>query len=202
MQVKKEDILVVPRAVLEAQGLIGVVPGLHSLDDAASAHVQELVEREGLFLPRPAMEVDEAYKQIIPYMVLVRGDEIFVMARSARAGESRLASKITIGIGGHVRQEDMQDDGLVGWGMREFVEEVALAGGLARVKIIGLLNDDSDAVGRVHLGVVFVLTAKDDAEATIASELAWGRFMSREEAQAQRENMESWSRIVFDALEG
>ena len=60
------------------------------------------------FLPRYEMEENPAYKQIIPYLVFMHEGKLFVMQRTSTASEVRLQNKYTIGIGGHIREEDMQ----------------------------------------------------------------------------------------------
>ena len=54
---------------------------------------------------------------------------------------------------------------------RELEEEVSLQGELSwralRWKPLGLLNDDRDEVGRVHLGVVFTMEIPPDHEVIV-----------------------------------
>jgi predicted NUDIX family phosphoesterase len=196
---KRESILVLPRRVLESADFIPLHPGVLPLSSSHAHALEGLVTTSGLFLPRDAMEVDPTYKQIIPYMAFVYERRLFVMQRSACAGEQRLAGKYTVGIGGHVREADLVEDGLVGWGMREFFEEVAYDGHIAAATVCGLVNDDSTAVGKVHMGVVIILQGSTDRIA-VRSELASGALMYREECLALLERMEPWSQYVVAML--
>lgn len=192
---KNESILVLARTTLASAGLIPHQPGLMPLSPDRAALLQQLVAASGLFLPRPAMEVDATYKQIIPYMAFVHERRLFVMQRSAQAGEQRLAGKYTVGIGGHVRAADVGSDGLVGWGSREFAEEVAYAGTFSAMTLSGVVNDERDAVGQVHLGVLILLAGDSDC-IMVRSELASGVLMDRAGCLGVFDRMETWSQFV------
>ena len=114
------------------------------------------IDEKKEFLPRGAMETDLAYKQIIPYLLFNFEDKYFLMQRQAKSNESRLASKYSLGIGGHIRQEDLISNDVIEWSKREFEEEVEYQGKY-EVKPIGIINDDSSAVGQVHIGFVLLL---------------------------------------------
>lgn len=193
---KPEDILVVPRSALLEKELLfqGFTQELQAGNVTA---VERLVRMHAQFEPRAQMEEDEQYKQIIPYFVFAHNKKLFLMQRSGSANESRLASKYTLGIGGHVRNEDLQGT-IVDWGMREFHEEVCYSGAIS-VRPLGILNDDSNAVGRVHLGVVYLLEGDCD-DIAIKSELQSGRLASLEECAKLYDRMEGWSQLVFDAI--
>lgn len=195
----QESILVIPRAVLIAAGF----PVSRSVFDASSAvlggQLEQLVRSSGQFLPRYKMEQDPAYKQIIPYMVFVHDKKVFVMQRSSQAGEQRLANAYTVGIGGHVRAGDLPAGGLLQWGEREFAEEVLYFDGFKNTQFLGVVNDESNDVGMVHLGAVFVLHAQSEG-IRIRSELASGVLMSRAECFAHFHAMETWSQQVVEAL--
>ena len=103
-------------------------------------------------LPAPlALEVDPAWKQIVPYLVLHDGPRIFLMQRTRAGGDARLHDRWSIGIGGHVASGDGDPlDGLY----REWQEEIEAAF-LPQCRLVGLLNDDATPVGAVHLGLVY-----------------------------------------------
>jgi len=196
----QEHILVVPRATLKAAG----IPVSKSLFTTESVHIaqrtlESIVMQEGLFLPRPVMEQDSAYKQIIPYMVFVYDRQVFVMQRSGQAGEQRLAHAYTVGIGGHVREGDLTAGGLAEWGQRECSEEVVYEGAFERIEYCGIVNDESNQVGMVHLGVVFVLHAMH-GQITIRSELKSGMLMNRKQCLSYYSAMEAWSQQVVAVL--
>ena len=119
--------------------------GLQSADlDAFLA----TVERHGRFEPRPAMEADPSFKQIIPYLVLRDGDRYFLMRRTRAGGDVRLHDRWSIGVGGHLNPGDEDLDG----GLRREWSEELVADFVPDFRFIGLLNDDTTPVGQVHLG--------------------------------------------------
>jgi predicted NUDIX family phosphoesterase len=145
------------------------------------------------------MEVDENFKQIIPYLVFQHNDTYFMMHRRSDGFETRLHNKKTIGIGGHMRQEDMQKSSLFGWAEREFHEEIAYTGHLS-ITPLGIINDDSNDVGKVHIGLVLLLKG-DSADISIKSELKSGKLIPLSECLAEKEDMESWSAYIIEYLQ-
>jgi predicted NUDIX family phosphoesterase len=187
-----ELILVVDRNELFAQG------SWLGLKCTEVEKYQDLVRKAGLFKWRSQMEQDTAYKQIIPYMIFQFQDRFFLMQRRANASEARLQSKFSLGIGGHVRQEDMQGNSIFDWALREFHEEVDYKGSL-KIEVLGVLNDDRDSVGQVHLGFVLLLRG-DCSEISIKSEHKNGFLITAEQADQYIDRMESWSQIVWKSL--
>ncbi len=191
-----EEILVVPRSALfEGTSLHGLLQGV--VRDNMEKY-RSIIESEGVFLRRGEMEEDENYKQIIPYIVFSYNGNFFLMQRSAKASEKRLACKYTLGIGGHINKYDLEGKTIEEWGMREFHEEVKYSGKLS-IAPIGIINDDTTPVGRVHLGLVFLVHG-DSADITIRSELDNGQLLSIDECERYYDKMEVWSQLVFDAL--
>lgn len=185
-----ELVFVVPReAVLTDNGWYG----LQSADlDAFLA----TIERHGRFEPRPAMEADPGFKQIIPYLVLRDADTYFLMRRTRAGGDVRLHDRWSIGVGGHLNPGD-QD--LAGGLRREWSEEL-VADYVPDFRFIGLLNDDTTAVGQVHLGAVFVADAAGRPVTIRETDKLSGAFATPAEVAAVAPDLETWSRLVFDAL--
>ena len=187
-----EHILVVRRSHLFPQG------DWHGLANIDFDHYVHIIDHKKEFHPRSLMETDPTYKQIIPYLVFTHNNTFFLMQRSATASETRLQNKLSLGIGGHVRQEDITENSLFAWATREFHEEINYAGNVT-VKPLGILNDDSNDVGKVHIGFVLLLTG-DSPDISVKSELKSGTLVSLEDCIAQKECMESWSQFVVDFL--
>lgn len=184
--------------VTERQHLFANIDAWHGLKEVDFDSYIQIINENKQFLPRSVMEKDFGYKQIIPYLIFTHDDKYFLMQRRATASETRLASKLTLGIGGHIRQEDMTVNSLFAWALREFHEEVAYTGKVT-VKPLGILNDDSNDVGKVHIGFVLLLQG-DSANISIKSELKSGALLTLSDCLAQRDNMESWSQFVVDFL--
>ncbi len=190
-----ENILVVPTKDLFFEG---AWQGLRGIDDLDLQAYMEVIQNRCLFLSRPQMEQNLNYKQIIPYLVFKHEDKYFLMQRGSEASESRLRSKYSLGIGGHIREDDMQGSSIFDWARREFAEEVDYQGKLD-VTMLGILNDDSNEVGKVHLGLVMLLNGDSNA-IKVKSELKSGELLTVEECTMFESSMENWSKLVFAYL--
>lgn len=190
-----ENILVVPTKQLFFEG---VWQGLRTASEIDLQKYLNVIQQQCDFLPRPEMESDLNYKQIIPYLVFRYDGRLFLMQRAAKATETRLRNQYSLGIGGHIREDDMQGNSIFEWARREFAEEVEYTGGL-EVEMLGILNDDSNPVGQVHLGLVLLLTGDSD-NIKVSSELKSGELLSIAECELLEGQMENWSKLVFDYL--
>ena len=155
------------------------------------------IEASGEFRPRDEVEHDATWKQVIPYLVLRDGERLFLMKRTSAGGDERLHERYTIGIGGHVNPEDV---GVVGGLVREWNEEIA-ADFTPDFEPVGLLNDDGNAVGAVHLGLVYAADAAGRPVAIRETHKLSGSFATLREAAAVADRMETWSALLFDFLE-
>ena len=192
-QTHDEHILVIKRDLF-----FSITPAWDGLKDVSFDQYLQLISDKKEFLPRSVMEQDTNYKQIIPYLVFEFDNKYFLMQRSGTASEARLKNKYSLGIGGHIRQEDMQQQSIFDWARREFHEEINYTGDF-EIESLGVLNDDSNAVGQVHVGFVFLLKG-NSADISIKSELKHGALKSLEECKETAENLESWSQIVLEKL--
>lgn len=188
-----EQILVVKRTELFPNG---TWKGLKAVD---FAWYLDVIQNKKEFTSRGPVETNFNYKQIIPYLIFTHDGKYFLMQRQAKASESRLASKYSLGIGGHLRQEDLQGNSFFEWAQREFHEEVNYAGTL-EVTPLGVLNDDSNDVGKVHIGFVLLLKG-NSPDISIKSELAAGSLLSLDECKAKYAAMETWSQLAFDFIQ-
>lgn len=157
------------------------------------------------FLARDDAEEDPGHKQIIPYAIFRHGDRFLHYVRGGGSGEKRLAAKGSIGIGGHVNAEDFEaqahldkDTYTVGV-EREIDEELNIEGSHGQ-KIVALINDDSNPVGQVHLGVVHLFDLESDAVTPNEDNITELGFFTIAELEARRDRMETWSQICLDGL--
>jgi predicted NUDIX family phosphoesterase len=188
-----EQILVVKRAELFRKE-----PAWSGLKKVNFDEYLKIINEKKEFQTRSIMETDPHYKQIIPYLVFEHDNHFFLMQRAAQATEQRLQNKYSLGIGGHIRQEDMGTDSLFDWAKREFHEEVNYTDSFD-IEPLGILNDDSNDVGKVHIGFVFLLRGKTDA-ISVKSELKSGVLYDLSQMKAYFPHMESWSQLVFEFL--
>jgi predicted NUDIX family phosphoesterase len=156
------------------------------------------VRESGSFRPRGQVEADPSQKQIIPYLVLRDGERIFLMKRTRAGGDERLHERYTIGIGGHVNPGDGD---VLGGLRREWREEIA-ADFEPQFSPLGLLNDDANSVGAVHLGLVYAADAGGRPVTIRETDKLSGRFVSLDEVTAVADRLETWSALLFDFLAG
>lgn len=157
-----------------------------------------------IYLNRSAAEQDKRYKQLIPYVLLINGDKILRYRRGKAGGEARLHGLYSVGIGGHISEEDHQLPGLFASNIyqegmrRELMEEVGIDAG--NEPPVAAINDDSTEVGQVHFGVVHIVRVPDESVATGRDGIATPEFISMADAVKEPNGYESWSRFCLENL--
>jgi predicted NUDIX family phosphoesterase len=152
--------------------------------------------------PRRELEMDPEWKQPIPYAIAIFRDAanrtfLFWMDRLEGTSDRRLHGRASFGVGGHI---GASDNGIEAALRREWTEEVATPA-LPRFTPVGLLNDDGDDVGRVHLGVVYLaLLASPEIQVREREKLA-GALVPLEEAVARADELEGWSAALISHIE-
>ena len=200
---RQEQVLVVERKVLEQAG------SFQGLTLDVERYLQKLFAPGILyFLPRSQAEADPAYKQLIPYVIMSHDDRYLSYVRGKRAGEARLINLRSIGIGGHINPVDNEvplfdtdfREMYITAVEREVAEEVSVEANHTD-SIVALLNDDSNEVGSVHLGLVhhWILDApKVSKREQMITQMA---FMTPAELHQLRDTMETWSQLCLELLE-
>lgn len=195
-----EQVLVVERTVLEQTGMFqglafDVEPRLARLFAPGTAR----------FMLRSQAETDPNFKQLIPYVILCCNGKILSYVRGKRAGETRLVGNRSLGIGGHINPVDEMalfgdlHDTYLNAVQREVEEEIHINAHYTD-RIVALINDDSNAVGSVHLGVVHLWTLDSEDVEKREQMITQMGFMTPPELLAERGTMETWSQLCLDAL--
>jgi predicted NUDIX family phosphoesterase len=192
-----ELVLCIPRALFDE---IGAFQGVEA--DVARYFPRVLEPQHTRFIPRSQAEEDPSWKQLIPYVLIRKGDTYLHYVRGKGSGEKRLVAKGSIGIGGHINHHD---ESLFQAGLdfyeealqRELHEELRMDGHFT-TRIIALLNDDSTPVGRVHLGVVHLCELSGENVSKGEACITDLRFLSIDELARRRDQMETWSQICLD----
>ena len=161
--------------------------------------IVRVIEAHHEFRPRPEMETDPEYKQIIPYVLVTRGAEAFVMQRLKKGGEQRLHGLLSLGVGGHINPVDEAEGSALTAGLRREVDEEVALERAASLTPLGVINNDRDEVGRVHLGFLFRLEAEGAVTVRETEKLS-GSFMPIAALPALRDKMEGWSQIALEVL--
>lgn len=190
-----EEILVVPRERL-------LMAHLHGFSAAEVEDYLARVRAYGVFQPRREMEDDPTMKQIIPYLIVRHGARLFLFQRSSAGGEARLHGLYSIGVGGHINHRDVVNaSDLVAAALRRELEEELIVEGDWQSRLVGVLNDDSNPVGRVHFGLVHVVETESPAITVRESEAMTGRLADSREVLGLRDRMETWSQIIVDTID-
>ncbi|MDF1657113.1 MAG: hypothetical protein P1U58_05845 [Verrucomicrobiales bacterium] len=194
-----ENVLVIPRELFDELGSfqgISLEPDnyLPTILDPSNNH----------FLGRDLAEDDPSFKQIIPYAIFRYKDRFLHYVRGGKSGEKRLAAKGSIGIGGHINDTDYAASSLdrdtysVGV-EREIDEELNIEGEHTQ-EVLGLINDDSNEVGKVHLGVVHLFTLSSDDVTAGEDNIENLEFLTLEELKSRHDQLETWSQICVEGL--
>ncbi len=193
-----ERVLVVPGAELDR---LGRFQGFCSEAERylSSLLIPELME----YRPRSEVEEDPSFKQLIPYVVFRCATAVFCYTRGKTQGEARLHRLRSLGVGGHVSEDDAcgqkSREAYESALWRELGEEVEIASP-GRMRLVGLINDDATAVGRVHLGVVHLYELERPEVAPREEGLAAAEFLAIPAILSIRQEFETWSQICIESL--
>jgi predicted NUDIX family phosphoesterase len=200
MAIADENVLVFTRSLFEQLGIF------HGFSPDVGRYLPAILDaKNNRFMPRAQAETDPKFKQVIPYVLITDGKSILHYVRGKKAGEQRLVAKGSLGIGGHINDEDHT---LFAFGLqafqdavkREVCEELSVQGQF-NARPVGLINDDSTEVGQVHFGVVHILRCQPGQVQKKEQVITQVEFVPIEEIKAKRDQMETWSQLCLDHLD-
>jgi predicted NUDIX family phosphoesterase len=192
----EEHVLVVPAKLLKA---IGVFQGLSFEMEKYTALLDS---QHHTYMRRKEAENNPEFKQLIPYALMRCGEMLFAYRRGKLQGEKRLIGNYSLGVGGHISIDDptlfgsSYHDGL----LREVNEEVVISSP-HKYKVVGLINDDSNEVGKVHLGIVHIFDLVKPLVAPKEKSINETKFLNKAELVEQKERFENWSQICIDNID-
>jgi len=160
-----------------------------------------IIKKNSIFMKRSFVENDPDYKQIIPYIIIKFRNKYFMFQRLPVGLEDRLFHKYSVGIGGHINEKDLRNNkDLINSGLeREFNEEL-IYGRKLNYKIMGLINDDFDNVGKVHFGIVYLVEIDNPDIKIRENSRMKGRLVDKEYLLKYKDKMERWSQILVENL--
>ncbi len=194
-----EQVLVVPREVFDS---VGDFQGVSLEVDRYLSYF--LQAERAQFLDRGIAENSPEFKQLIAYAIFRHDGKVLAYARTKKGGESRLHDKLSVGIGGHINPIDGIAESMETYlaGVEREIREEVNFDGASQQQLIALINDDSNEVGRVHLGVVHLFELSSPRVEPNESSLADMGFYSLEELNGELyDRLESWSQIAVRALQ-
>ena len=156
----------------------------------------------GIFEHRNILEEDVTHKQIIPYAVICCNDDVYLFHRTKKQTETRLHNLYSLGVGGHMNPfgNKIDVEYLHHELKREMNEEVFIHADckVKEITPIGFINDDTNEVGRVHLGVLFHIYLNNKNIEVNEKEKMTGKWINKNGLKHFYSQMESWSKIYCD----
>jgi predicted NUDIX family phosphoesterase len=196
-----EQVLVVRRSLFDELG------SFHGLNAEVSRYLPVFLESGNhFFVPRAEAEEDPSLKQLIPYVVVTAGDRILHYRRGSESGEKRLLKKGSVGIGGHINDGDGLGEAFDAAAyqralMRELQEELSIESCFIE-RPLAVLNDDTNPVGAVHLGIVHQCQLAEPSVKANEEAIAELGFLTLEELVSRHNELESWSQLVVGGWKG
>ncbi|HEX3998596.1 MAG TPA: phosphoesterase [Pirellulales bacterium] len=202
LEAQTEHVLVVPTELFHRLG------HFQGFSPDVERYLAELLSPEHTsYRPRPEVEQNPSFKQLIPYVIFRHRDAagrtaLFQYTRGSGMGEARLHSKRSVGVGGHISADDRTSDAAAPYfeGMRRELSEEVIVDSPSTERCVGLINDDESPVGQVHLGVVHLVDVERPAVFPRESEIIKAGFRPVEEMLADLSQFETWSQICLRAL--
>ena len=200
---QEEQVLVIERKVVERVGMF------HGLMFDVDRYLREIfVPCVPRFKNRSQVEKNPDYKQLIPYVIMSYDGKYLSYIRGKRAGETRLLGLRSIGIGGHINPIDADNSSLFAYLYknylaavdREVAEEVSVETSHTN-HIVALLNDESNEVGSVHLGIVHYWALDAPNVNKREQMITHMDFMTSAELQGVKDTLETWSGLCVSHLE-
>lgn len=200
VNVETEHVMVVPTQLFHD---CGYFQGFSSETDRYLAKLLDPAKTS--YLPRDQMEQDPSFKQLIPYCIFrhTADDQsvhVFQYTRGKQQGESRLHSKRSVGIGGHISTLDLGDDSPYEVGLNRELEEEVSIDTEYRQNCVGLINDDENEVGKVHLGIVHIFDVAQPQVTARETSIADAGFVAVAQLIDELDQFETWSQICIRSL--
>jgi len=150
-------------------------------------------------MPRDLAEYNFEHKQVIPYLIIRKGDNYLLLQRTSKQTEKRLHNKFSLGIGGHINPDSSgHGNNLIIGGLYKELSEEVLINSPSELKFIGTINDESNSVSRVHLGLLYELEVLSDEYEVLEKDKMSAQWEHRNNLIHYYDNLETWSQIVYD----
>ena len=159
------------------------------------------ISRNCRFLKRSHAETNSTYKQIIPYAILIYKEKVFRYKRGRSLTERRLHDFYSIGVGGHVSKKSSGDfHQLCRESLEREIEEELILECSYENKLSALLNDDSNEVGKVHLGIIHLLSLKEERAKGKEEAIREAGFVNIDSLSNNLHSFENWSKICIGEI--
>lgn len=151
------------------------------------------------FMLRDKAEYDFEHKQVIPYVTVRHNNDYLLLQRTAQQAEKRLHNKYSLGIGGHINPvDDMEDENIIITSLYRELSEEVLVNDPDGLSFIGIINDESNSVSKVHLGLLYVLEAATREFKVLETDKMTAQWVPEKELKKYYDGLETWSQVVYD----
>ena len=150
------------------------------------------------FMDRNMAEKAYSYKQIIPYILIRHNNNYLLLRRTKMQNEVRLHDKLSLGIGGHINILSKNAPDLLMHGLKRELNEEIKVNSPYQINFIGIINDETSDVGKVHLGLLYIIDTPDDFFEIIEKDKMVGKWSSKAELGQSYDKLENWSKISYD----
>jgi len=175
----------------------GFIPG--------NRKVLKQIVQKGLFRKRSLLEEDPSFKQLIPYALISSEGSFYLFKRGSGQNEERLHHQLTLGVGGHMnpcKAVVSEEQYIIHELKRELFEELKLSNSclINNIGFFGFINDDTIAVGRAHIGLLYHITLSNKEVTVKERDKMTAAWIEKAELSEIYAELETWSQIAFDCL--
>ncbi|MBS3052832.1 MAG: NUDIX domain-containing protein [Candidatus Aenigmarchaeota archaeon] len=169
---------------------------------------EEIILKNFEYMKRGLAEDNPSFKQPIAYVVVVNKKlrRVFAYQRSAGTGytETRLRGKWSWGVGGHIEKiDETSKNPILASLERELKEELDINEKI-RPSVLGYINDDSNDVGKVHFGILYLVETNHEEIKLAGSEAQQCGMFTIQELEdicnSEGVIVEDWSKIALPML--
>ncbi len=151
------------------------------------------------FMPRDEAEYNFEHKQVIPYVTVRHNNNYLLLQRTSQQAEKRLHNKYSLGIGGHINPvDDMEEENIIITSLYRELNEEVLVNDHGSLSFVGIINDESNSVSRVHLGLLYVLEASTREFKVLETDKMTAQWVPEKELKKYYDGLETWSQVVYD----
>jgi len=151
------------------------------------------------FMLRDKAEYNFEHKQVIPYVTVRHNNDYLLLQRTAQQAEKRLHNKYSLGIGGHINPvDDMEKENIIITSLYRELNEEVLVNDHGGLSFIGIINDESNSVSRVHLGLLYVLETSTTEFKVLETDKMTAQWVPGKELKKYYDGLETWSQVVYD----
>jgi predicted NUDIX family phosphoesterase len=148
---------------------------------------------------RDEAEYNFEHKQVIPYVTVRHNNDYLLLQRTKQQSEKRLHNKYSLGIGGHINPlDDMDEENIIIKSLYRELNEEVLVKDQDGLSFIGIINDESNSVSRVHLGLFYVLEASTPEFRVLETDKMTAQWVPEKDLKEYYEGLETWSQVVYD----